>query len=78
MAEDLANSPLGLHTAQVCKPLIMQHLLLPAGPPHASTLVIQPDTLDLQNDAVSAVGKWTWKLAMSQLQALCILTRTTE
>ncbi len=48
MAEDLANSPLGLHTAQVCKPLIMQHLLLPAGPPHASTLVVQPHTLDLQ------------------------------
>lgn len=59
MAEDLANSPLGLHTAQVCKPLIMQDLLLSAGPPHASTLVVQPHTLNLQGYRVCF-----WQLQM--------------
>lgn len=48
MAEDLPHSPLGLHTSQVCKPLVVQHLLLPAGPPHAGTLVAQPDPINLQ------------------------------
>ena len=47
MAEEVANSPLGLNTAQIRKPLVVQHFLLLAGPPHASTLVVQPHPLNL-------------------------------
>lgn len=47
MAEDLPYSPLCFHAPQVCKPLIVQNLLLPAGPPHAGTLVVQTHSLNL-------------------------------
>lgn len=49
MAEEMADSPLGLNTAQICKPLVVQHFLLLAGPPHASTLVVQPHPLYLHH-----------------------------
>lgn len=57
MAKDLANSSLSLHTAKVCKPLVVQHLLLPAGPPHAGALVVQayPLNLHLQNPTIRKV-----------------------
>ena len=90
MAEDLANSPLGLHTAQVSKPLVVQHLLLPAGPPHAGTLVAQPHPLDLHwqtcqqtaveldetQTAASDLLDWSWNAPMSFGQSA--LSQATE
>ena len=51
VAEEVAHGTLGLHAAQISKPLVVQHLLLLAGPPHAGGLVIQPHPLHLSHAA---------------------------
>ena len=68
MAEEMPDGPLGLHTAQIRKPLVVQHFLLLAGPPHASTLVVQPHPLNLHHTLTSVL--WTVSAVLITLRAL--------